>query len=304
MANILAMIGPTASGKSALAMAVARRTGAEILSVDAMQVYQGMNIGTAKPTVTEQREIRHYLLDWVRPDETFSVARFAALAEEVIADAARRGVPLIAVGGTPLYFKALFYGLFDGPSADTAVRNRLGELSGQELHERLAKVDPAAAARIHPADRKRLIRALEVFELTGHPISSLQTEWESAARLGAVWIGLRWETPALNRRINARVKEMMAAGWVEEVRELTRHRLEFSQTASAATGYQELIRNLADGLPLEEAAERIKIATRQLARRQMKWFKRFPLVHWLDGARPLEENIEETLRLWPIKADA
>jgi tRNA dimethylallyltransferase len=297
--KLLAIIGATGSGKSSLAMALARRTGAEILSVDAMQIYQGMNIGTAKPTAEEQREVRHHLVDWVRPDETFSVARFAALAGEVIADAQRRGVPLIAVGGTPLYFKALFYGLFEGPSADAGVRERLAVLSGKELHERLQSVDPAAAERIHASDRKRLIRALEVFELTGRPISSFQTEWESeqVPRYPAVWVGLRWETSALNRRLNARAKEMIAAGWVEEVRRLDSLYSPWSQTAGAATGYERLLEHIRGRVSLDEAMEEIKIATRQLARRQMKWFKRFPGVHWLDGERALEENVGEAMRL-------
>jgi tRNA dimethylallyltransferase len=298
--RLLVIIGPTGSGKSALAMAVARREGAEILSVDAMQVYQGMNIGTAKPTAGEQREVPHHLIDWVRPDETFSVARFVGLANAVIAEAAREQTPLIAVGGTPLYFKSLFYGLFEGPSADGGVRERLGQMTGEQLHLRLTEVDAVAAARIHAEDRRRLIRALEVFELTGRPISSFQTDWESTAeaRYPAVWIGLRWETAELNRRLNLRVKEMIAAGWVDEVRRLAVLYEPWSHTAAMATGYQHLLDHVKGSVTLEDAVEQIKIATRQLARRQMKWFKRFPGVHWLDGARSLEENVGETMRMW------
>jgi tRNA dimethylallyltransferase len=267
-----------------------------------MQIYQGMDIGTAKPTREERKEIRHHLLDWVRPDETFSVARFVALASSVIADAKANKTPLIAVGGTPLYFKSLFYGLFEGPSADAALRQQLGELSGEQLHAELAQVDPISAARIHAEDRKRLIRALEVYKLTGKPISSFQTDWESTqiARFPAIWIGLRWETAALNRRINARVKEMISAGWLDEVRRLTADEIPFSQTAAGATGYQYLLDHLHGKLTLEDAIEQIKIATRQLARRQMKWFKRFPGVHWLEGERPLEENADEIQRIWTI----
>jgi tRNA dimethylallyltransferase len=302
--KLLVILGPTGSGKSALAVAVARRTGAEILSVDAMQVYQEMNIGTAKPSLAEQCEIRHHLLDWVRPDETFSVARFVGLAQTVIADCAAQRVPLVACGGTPLYFKSLFYGLFEGPAADAGVRERLGALSGEELHEKLKLADPIAAARIHVADRKRLVRALEVFELTGKPISSFQTDWESAsaARYPAVWIGLRWETADLNRRLNARAKDMIAAGWVEEVAELARRFPTLSATAGEATGYRVLLEHLNGRISLEEAIEQIKIATRQLARRQMKWFRRFPEVHWLAGDSPLEENVGEVMRVWEAAA--
>lgn len=298
--KILVILGPTGSGKSALAMEAARRVGAEILSVDAMQIYQEMDIGTAKPSAAEQKEIRHHLVNWVRPDETFSVARFVTLAQKVIADAQDRKIPLIACGGTPLYFKSLFYGLFDGPAADSEIRDRLSESSGEELHQRLQAADPVAAARIHASDRKRLIRALEVFELTGKPISSFQTEWESsqASRYPAVWIGLRWETAELNKRLNARVRQMIAAGWVEEVRSLAHRFPSWSHTACGATGYLELLKYLAGTITLEEAIEHIKIATRQLARRQMKWFKRFPQVHWLDGARPLEELVSQALARW------
>ncbi|HTW93563.1 MAG TPA: tRNA (adenosine(37)-N6)-dimethylallyltransferase MiaA [Tepidisphaeraceae bacterium] len=298
--RILVILGPTASGKSALAIALARRTGAEILSVDSMQVYQGMNIGTAKPSLAEQHEIRHHLINWVRPDEDFSVARFCELAEGVIADVARRGRPLIATGGTPLYFKSLFFGLFDGPGADPAIRQRLGELDGATLHSRLAEIDPAAAARIHAADRKRLIRALEIYELTGKPISSLQTHWDNstAPRHPSVWIGLHWEKEELNHRINARVKDMIAAGWVEEVAELLRSGRPLSRTAAEATGYSQLVAYLQGKCSLEEAVEQIKIATRQLARRQMKWIRRFPGVTWLEGNVGAQQSTEDALKAW------
>lgn len=298
--KLLVILGPTASGKSSLSVAVARRTGAEILSVDSMQVYRGMDIGTAKPSLAEQHEIRHHLLDWVRPDEMFSVARFVELADQTIEDARRRGVPLIASGGTPMYYKALFEGLFEGPCADEGIRQRLRLLSGEELHTRLKAVDPAAAERIHPADQKRLVRALEVHELTGKPISSLQNEWQTsnAYRHEAVWVGLLWDREALNRRINARVKDMIAAGWVEEVRQLLERHPTLSKTAAEATGYHELIEHVQGRFSFEDAVEQIKIATRQLARRQMKWFKRFPNVTWLPGEAPLEENAEQVMNLW------
>ncbi len=293
---IITLIGATASGKSAVALAVAERLGAELLSVDSMQVYRGMDIGTAKPTPAEQARVRHHLIDLVDPTETFTVSRFVELADATIADARKRGMPLIAAGGTPLYYKSLFHGLFEGPGADPALRARLKTVGNAGLHHRLTQVDPAAAARIHVNDTKRLIRALEVYELTGRPISELQTEWSApAARHPALWFGLHWEREALNRRINARVKQMIAAGWVEETRALLDRHGTLSQTAAEATGYHELIQHLAGQLTLEEAIEQIKIATRQLAKRQLKWFRRFEAVTWLDGTQPPERLAERII---------
>jgi tRNA dimethylallyltransferase len=295
---ILVVIGATASGKSELALEVAARARAELLSVDSMQVYRDMNIGTAKPSADEQRHVQHHLIDVVEPSETFTVARFVEMAEETIADAAGRGVPLVASGGTPLYYKALFEGMFEGPGASAEVRDRLRLLSNDELHARLTAVDPATAVRLHRNDTKRLIRALEVHELTGQPISSLQTEWgEASQRHPAVWVGLDWDREALNRRINARVKAMMEAGWLDETKQLIARYGELSKTAAEATGYAELIAHLRGRMSLDDAVEQIKIATRQLARRQMKWFRRFPNVTWLPGERPLDEKVGRVMEL-------
>ena len=259
-AKLISIIGPTASGKSDLALAVACALHGEILSADSMQVYRHMNIGTAKPTAAERAAVPHHLIDVVSPDEPFTVARFVEAADGVIADAAGRGVPLIVTGGTPLYFKSLFEGLFEGPTADESVRTRLRQLPNDQLHARLAAVDPQAASRIHLNDTKRLVRALEVHELTGKPISEWQTEWASGRpRYEAVWFGMMWEREALNRRINARVKAMMAAGWLEETRSLLDQFRQLSPTAAEATGYHELIDHLAGRLPLEDAVEQIKI---------------------------------------------
>jgi tRNA dimethylallyltransferase len=301
---LLILLGPTASGKSALALALARQVGAEILSVDSMQVYQSMDIGTAKPTPLERAEIPHHLIDVVPPDEEFTTARFVELADELLKATAplsgfKAQAPLIATGGTPLYYKALFHGLFAGPSADVALRARLQALPNAELHDRLSRLDPPAAQRIHLNDTRRLIRALEVHELTGRPISSFQTEWASPTpRHQALWIGLMWEREALNRRINARVKAMLAAGWLEEVRALLQRYPKLSKTAAEATGYAELIAHLQGRVSLEDATEQIKIATRQLARRQMKWFRRFENVHWLKGDQPLEALTDQAMAIW------
>ena len=296
--SILVILGPTASGKSDAAMAVARRVGAEILSVDSMQVYCGMDVGTAKPSPAEQAEVPHHLIDVVEPDQPFTVARFVEMADEVIRDARSRNVPLVVTGGTPLYYKALFEGMFDGPGADEEVRERLRALGNEELHRRLSEVDPASAARIHANDTKRLVRALEVFELTGQPISSFQTDWaEPKPRHDAVWVGLSWDKEVINRRINARVKAMMTAGWLDEVRRLLARYPALSHTAAEATGYRELIEHVRGNLSLDDAVERIKIATRQLARRQLKWFRRFPGVNWVPGDQPPDGLLDSILSI-------
>ncbi len=294
---MIVILGPTASGKSALAEAVAVQSSAEILSVDSMQVYRGMDIGTAKPTLQDQARVRYHLLDIADPNTAFTVARFVESADACIADAADRAVAVIATGGTPLYYKALFEGLFDGPPADAELRERLALVPADESHRRLLAVDPQAAARIHSNDTRRVIRALEVFELTGKPISSFQTEWASPAqRHDARWFGLLWDKDQLNRRINSRVKQMIAAGWIDETRGLLERFDDLSQTAGEATGYRELIEHLRGRMKLDDAIEQIKIATRQLARRQMKWFRRFSNVRWLPGDAPVEHNAAEILR--------
>jgi tRNA dimethylallyltransferase len=261
-----------------------------------MQVYRGMDIGTAKPTAAEQQSVRHHLIDVVDPTETFTAARFVEMADAVIAGAGRRNVPLVATGGTPLYYKTLFEGLFEGPPANEELRVRLRAEPNESLHRRLSLADAAAAARIHVNDQKRLVRALEVYELTGKPISSFQTEWtDPKPRHDAIWVGLEWDKDALNRRINARVKQMMQAGWLDEVRRLLDRYGELSPTAAEATGYAELIAHVRGQMPLEDAVEQIKIATRQLARRQMKWFRRFQNVRWLKGDQSLEALMGDVL---------
>ncbi len=293
---ITVLIGPTASGKSSLAMALAAQTGAEILSVDSMQIYRGMDIGTAKPTCDEQVRVRHHLIDIADANETFAVSKFVELADAAIADAPQRHVALIATGGTPMYYKALFEGLFEGPGADASIRESMAVHTNDQLHARLTQVDPAAAGRIHLNDRRRLVRALEVFELTGKPISSMQEQWQGGMmRHPAKWFGLDWDREVLNRRINARVKQMIADGWVDETRRLIGQFGDLSKTAAEATGYHELIEHVKGRISLGDAIEQIKIATRQLARRQMKWFRRFPNVTWLKGDAPQDSNLARIL---------
>lgn len=292
----LVILGPTASGKSSLAMAMARELGAEILSVDSMQVYRGMDIGTAKPTVADRALVPHHGIDLAAANESFTVAKFVEMAEQTITDTDRRNVGLILTGGTPLYYKALFEGLFEGPPADPELRERLYAMSADLLHQKLAEVDPISATRLHRNDTRRIVRALEVYELTAKPISAWQTDWPAGKhKHTARWFGLAWEKDAINRRINGRVKQMIEAGWLEETARLL-DAGGFSPTSGEATGYRMLASHLAGQISLTDAIEQIKITSRQLARRQMKWFRRFPNVTWLDGSQPIEQLRDKVLR--------
>jgi len=286
-----AIVGPTASGKSTLARSLARRLGAELLSVDSMKVYRGMDVGTAKPTLEARREVPHHLLDLVDPDEEFSTARYLEHANRVEPDVRNRGRIPLYVGGTALYLKALRQGLFSDPGRDPDLRRELESIAEREgtevLHRRLRSVDPVAASRIHPNDRKRIVRALEVFHSTGSPISALQTQFASAGRRVS-WLAIRWPRTTLNRRIDLRVDRMMRDGFLEEVRRLDEASA-FGKTSREAIGYRELLDHLAGRCSRDESVERIKLRTRQFARRQATWFRSFSDLRWLEG--PEDEDV-------------
>jgi tRNA dimethylallyltransferase len=293
--NALILTGPTGSGKSRLALTLAERLDAEIIAMDSMTLYRGMDIGTAKPSVAERQRVRHHLLDVLDPWESASVAWWLAQATQCYHEIAARGKRVLFVGGTPLYLKALLHGLFDGPPANDALRERLtaeaNRDGGAALHHRLVAVDPVAAARLHPNDVRRIIRALEVWELTGRPISSHQSQWKEPPRGTndrVLWLDL--PRPQLHVRINERVREMFAAGLVEEARRLRDLPLPLSREASKALGYKEMFAHL-DGLAtLEETIERIQLRSRQFAKRQLTWFRQIP------QCRPASEDL--TFALW------
>ncbi len=279
--------GCTGSGKGSLCRELARRTDAEVVSIDSMKVYRRMDIGTAKPPSEVRGDIPHHLIDVAEPSEEFSVAQYLELAECVIEEIAARGRPILFAGGTALYLKALTEGLFEGPGADPQIRSRLRAIVQQEgkevLFARLREVDPAAAQRIHPNDERRIIRALEVHELTGTPISELQAQWDrDRRRYDCVFIGVRREREDQNHRTNMRVGRMIADGFVDEVRSLMDEDPPLSDTARKAMGYAEMIRHLTGEISLAEAIELIKINTRQFAKAQRTWFKRFAGTEWLD----------------------
>lgn len=276
------IIGPTAGGKSAVAFDLAdqlRAQGraAELISADAFQIYRGMDIGTAKPTPEEQARYPHHGIDLVEPAETFTVAQWVRCAEAAIGDIRQRGGVPIVVGGTHLYIKSLLEGLFDGPAPDPALREALAELDPAARRAELERVDPAAAARIHPADDRRTIRALEVYRSTGRPISEWQQQWDRATsrRTDATLIVLDWPTEAINRRINARVREMIDRGLVDEARRLWESgALPPESQAAQALGYKQLIAHFQGRRALDEAIEKIKIETRRFAKNQRTWLRR------------------------------
>ncbi len=309
MAEPIVIVGCTASGKSDLAEAAAARLGATIMAVDSMQVYRGMDIGTAKPDAATRARIPHVMIDVAEPWESYSAARFAAEARPILEQHQRENRPIVLVGGTILYLRALLEGLFEGPSADPAVRAALQAEADRggvpALHARLAEIDALAASRIHPNDLRRIVRALEVHQLTGRRISDLQTQWNrDHPAIGARFIGVRRDKEALNRRINARVKAMLAAGLLDEVRRLAAEPRGFSEEAASAVGYRQLLDHLAGKCTLDEAVEEVKIQTRHLAKLQRTWLKRFHGIVWLGAGRRAERRRSGGCRYGDHPADA
>jgi tRNA dimethylallyltransferase len=300
------ILGVTASGKARLAHEIAKAIGGEVISIDSMKVYRRMDIGTAKPSPAARTEIPYHLIDVVEPGEPFSVGRYLELAAKAAADIRSRNKPVIFAGGTAMYIKALLYGLFEGAGTDESIRDELkARIDSQgiaALHGELASKDPAAAARIHPNDSKRIIRALEVIALTGKPITDHQQQWESPVpRPLPDWtiIGLSREKPDASHRINARVKRMFDEGLVDEVRSLLAEPLPLSQQARCAIGYAEVIDHLAGKHSLEDTIELVKKNTRRMAKSQRTWFKTFRGVNWLEAApdEPLQSLLERAMRL-------
>ncbi len=284
---MILILGVTASGKGRLAFDLAQSLDAEIISIDSMKVYRRMDIGTAKPPQEARQRIKYHLIDIVEPSDSFSVGVFRDAALGAIEQIKSRNMPVIAVGGTALYIKALLYGLFEGPGTDQQIRAELkarAQAQGlAELYRELTKIDPTAAERINPNDSKRIIRALEVYQLTGKPISSLQKQWDSSqTKHDWTIIGLRREKTEESKRINSRVKKMIVAGFVDEVKSLLAEEKPLSKQARCAIGYAEIIEYLNGQIELEEATELIKKNTRRLAKNQRTWFKTFKNVHWLD----------------------
>jgi tRNA dimethylallyltransferase len=290
--NALILTGPTGSGKTELGLKLAERLGAEIVSMDSMALYRGMDIGTAKPTSDDRRRVTHHLLDVLDSWQSASVAWWLEQAASCCREIETRGKRILFVGGTALYLKALLCGLFEGPPANKSLRQSLeaeaAENGPQALHSRLRAIDPATAARLHPNDLRRVTRALEVWELTGRPISAWKTQWErtdSTPDSRAFWLDL--PRAELYARIDQRVQRMIAAGWVEEAEALRRAPQSLSREAAQALGYREVFAYLDGQTSLEDAIRLIQTRSRHFAKRQLTWFRR------LRGCRQVSGELTE-----------
>jgi tRNA dimethylallyltransferase len=284
------LTGPTGAGKSEVGVPLAAALDAQIVSLDSMAVYRGLDIGTAKPPPELRSQVKHHLLDVLEPEEDFSLAEYAAAARAAVDEIRSCRKQVLFVGGTPLYLKALVRGVFVGPPPDPALRRAVAAEAQRHgprwLHAQVAAFDPAVAARLHPNDRRRLIRAWEVYEKTGRPISQWQRQFDAPRpECGCtVWV-LCWPREELYRRIEARVEHMFASGLVAEVRALAAQGRRLGRTASQALGYREVAGHLAGQRDLAATVAHVKLRTRRFAKRQMTWFRRLSECRFvlLDG---------------------
>lgn len=295
--RILVIAGPTASGKSALAVNLAEKLGGEIISCDSMQIYRGMDIGSAKPTKEEQARVPHHMIDVADPKEAFSAAKYARMARKAIREISGRGKLPVVCGGTGLYLNGILYEMDfgDGPE-DPDLRRRLErraeEEGGEALHRELAALDPAAAARIHPNNVKKIIRALERLQLGEERVQEFQDIRRENPEIDPVLIGLTMDRKKLYGRIERRVEDMMARGLMEEVRRLAAQGLTAEDISMQGIGYKELIAFLSGENTLEEAVAQIKKNTRHYAKRQLTWFRRYRGMVWFDLT---DDDAEQTI---------
>ena len=285
--KLIVLAGPTGVGKTGLSLTLAQRFGAHLVNADSLQVYRWLDIGTAKPTADEQARAPHYLIDVVDPDQDFDAAAYLKLARPLIRDLDTSGKPVVVVGGTGLYLRSLLHGLFEGPGRDPAIRAALKEeartLGREALHVRLAQVDPAAARRLHPRDLFRVVRALEVFEVTGRPISELQEEHGlGEAPYQTLFYCLNLPRELLYQRIEERARQMFAAGLVEEVAGLLDRGYSPELKPLQSIGYKQVVQHLSGKLTREEACAETTKQTRRLAKRQLTWYRAQPDLRWVS----------------------
>ncbi len=283
MNDLICIAGPTASGKTALSIALAKELDAEIVSCDSMQIYRRMDIGTAKPTIEEREGIVHHMLDVAEPWEDFSVSRYCAMADPIVEDILSRGKPCIIVGGTGLYMDNLIKGTSFAPFPSTGVRERLEAEPIADVYARLQRIDPEAAARLHLADKKRIIRAMEVYLETGETITEHDRRTRAIPpKYQPLWFALEDQDRAsLYERIDRRVDIMLEQGLVEEIRGLLNDGISPSCTAMQAIGYKEFVDALDGRMTIEAAADQVRQASRHYAKRQLTWFRRNKDIHWL-----------------------
>jgi tRNA dimethylallyltransferase len=289
------LTGATASGKTSVGIPLAQSLDAEIISMDSMAIYRGMDIGTAKPTPDQRQMVKHHVLDIVGPDEEFSIALYLRHVQSALMEIRGRGKSVLFVGGTPLYLKALVQGINEGPAADWAFRNEVMEearrVGTESLHMRLQQVDPLSAAKLPPEDIRRIVRALEYHHLTGRPISHAQLHFDEAPAHAGKVFALQWARPSLHQRIHHRVDSMFAAGWVDEVRSLLAKYGNLGRTAGQAVGYREIIEHLRGSGNLQATIEQVKTRTRQFAKRQETWFRSIPSCNFIACHDALEPRV-------------
>ncbi|MDY2720155.1 MAG: tRNA (adenosine(37)-N6)-dimethylallyltransferase MiaA [Candidatus Faecousia sp.] len=287
MAEVICVAGPTACGKTGLAISLAKAYNGEVVSCDSMQIYRGMDIGTAKPTAQEMESVPHHMLDVADPAEDFSVSQYVAMADRAVQDILSRGKTAVIAGGTGLYMDSLIAGREFAPFPQDGRRQKLeaeaDEKGTEPMLERLRQVDPQTAERLHPSDRKRILRALEVYEQTGKPLSWYNAQSrQQPPKYRPVWIGIDYvNRQTLYDRINRRVDEMLCRGLVEEVQRLLSAGVPSRSTALQAIGYKEIVRALEGQITLEQAVEQIKQGSRRYAKRQRTWFRRNDQMHWI-----------------------
>lgn len=291
MNNLICIAGPTASGKTALAVALAKELDGEVISCDSMQIYKGMNIGTAKPTLEEMEGIPHHMLDVCAPDEDFSVSRYCEMADPIVQNILAREKTAIIAGGTGLYMDALIRGNRFAPYPSTGMREKLeaqaDEMGMEAMLEKLRSIDPDSAQRLHAADRKRVLRALEVYYETGETITAHNKKTQAIPdKYQPVWFALEDQDRAdLYARIDKRVDIMLELGLLEEIRQLLASGIPEKCTAMQAIGYKEFVDALQGRCSVEEAAALVKQSSRRYAKRQLTWFRRNPQIHWLRRAK-------------------
>lgn len=298
------LTGATASGKSGISIPLGKALDAEIISLDSMSIYRDMDIGTAKPSKFNRQQLPHHLVDIVDPTEEYSVSDYTQAAFDKITEIHERGKQVLFVGGTALYLKTILRGAFQGPPADwefrEAVRQEIEQVGHEHLIRRLEQVDPLSAHKLHPNDTRRIIRALEVYTLTGKPISHLQTQFDEGSTPEEYRVfAIRWPRPQLHQRIDARVEEMFARGFIDEARMLRDKYGQLGRTASQAVGYQELFALLDGEIEADEVVEKVKNRTHQFARHQETWFRGLSEVTWIErsDSESTEQVVEQILSI-------